>query len=238
MSTKFDRKIKKKFFVPLIAKNWNNNNYYSDDNNQKKKKNFTLRTNRNRNLFPSSSYFPKYTKEHSNKITGQYQQNSKTENPSILADASFEDGKVEISLSLSLFPSSRFTFPPFRPFLSLSLPPSLLLSPSLYPSIPLSPSLSVGLSGVPASFVIRSGLDRQRAAQAPWSSSPNGPIPGGFLKESKRRSLSPSLPPLSFDQEQGESEIGQREVRERERGVEKKEQGPDLQRHRPRDRLL
>lgn len=127
---------------------------------KKKKKNFTLRTNRNRNLFPSSSYFPKYTKEHSNKITGQYQQNSKTENPSILADASFEDGKVEISLSLSLFPSSRFTFPPFRPFLSLSLPPSLLLSPSLYPSIPLSPSLSVGLSGVPASFVIRSGLDR------------------------------------------------------------------------------
>lgn len=135
MSTKFDRKIKKKFFVPLIAKNWNNNNYYSDDNNQKKKKNFTLRTNRNRNLFPSSSYFPKYTKEHSNKITGQYQQNSKTENPSILADASFEDGKVEISLSLSLFPSSRFTFPPFRPFLSLS--PSLLLSFSLPHFIPL-----------------------------------------------------------------------------------------------------
>lgn len=94
---------------------------------KKKKKNFTLRTNRNRNLFPSSSYFPKYTKEHSNKITGQYQQNSKTENPSILADASFEDGKVEISLSLSLFPSSRFTFPPFRPFLSLSLPLSFSL---------------------------------------------------------------------------------------------------------------
>lgn len=42
MSTKFDRKIKKKFFVPLIAKNWNNNNYYSDDNNQKKKKKISL----------------------------------------------------------------------------------------------------------------------------------------------------------------------------------------------------
>lgn len=142
MSTKFDRKIKKKFFVPLIAKNWNNNNYYSDDNNQKKKKNFTLRTNRNRNLFPSSSYFPKYTKEHSNKITGQYQQNSKTENPSILADASFEDGKVEISLSLSLFPSSRFTSSrslPFVPFsLSPSLSPSLSLTLSLYSSIAVS----------------------------------------------------------------------------------------------------
>lgn len=147
MSTKFDRKIKKKFFVPLIAKNWNNNNYYSDDNNQKKKKNFTLRTNRNRNLFPSSSYFPKYTKEHSNKITGQYQQNSKTENPSILADASFEDGKVEISLSLSLFPSSRFTFPPFRPFLSLSLPLSFSLS------LPYNPCPSGDFVVSPRSFI-------------------------------------------------------------------------------------
>lgn len=162
MSTKFDRKIKKKFFVPLIAKNWNNNNYYSDDNNQKKKKNFTLRTNRNRNLFPSSSYFPKYTKEHSNKITGQYQQNSKTENPSILADASFEDGKVEISLSLSLFPSSRFTFPPFRPFLSLSLP----LSFSLPHFIPLflyrrlSRSVSPGCQ--PVSWYEAAWIDREQ----------------------------------------------------------------------------
>lgn len=62
MSTKFDRKIKKKFFVPLIAKNWNNNNYYSDDNNQKKKKKFHFKDQQKQKSLPFFLVFSKIYK--------------------------------------------------------------------------------------------------------------------------------------------------------------------------------